>query len=51
MEQDTKSLIKMKKVAGANRVYILLFLPVVLTVHLVGCSAAYVVMVGAVLFP
>jgi hypothetical protein len=51
VEQDNNSLIKLKKVAGANRVYFLLFLPVVLTVHLVGCSAAYVVMVAALLFP
>jgi hypothetical protein len=35
VEQDTNSLIKLKKVAGANRVYSLLFLPVGLTVHLV----------------
>lgn len=35
VEQDTNAPIKLKKVAGANRVYSLLFLPVGLTVRLV----------------
>jgi hypothetical protein len=35
VEQDTNGLIKLQKVAGANRVYSLLFLPVGLTVQLV----------------
>lgn len=38
VEQDTNSLIKLKKVVGANRVYFLLFLPVGLTVHLVAAD-------------
>jgi hypothetical protein len=35
VEEDTNRLIKLKKVAGANRVYFPLFLPVGLTVQLV----------------
>jgi hypothetical protein len=54
VEQDTNGLIKLKKVAGANRVYSLIISP--RGPDSASCrwqthSAAYVVMVGATLFP